>query len=260
MIRRLLAAALLAAATGLSTGAAGEARLLSTAGEIIIRPLAHASVALHIRERVIYVDPWTRALQVSVPASDLILITDADGGAHHLDPTAIQRVRARGGVVVIPAAGLGKVPDGVVMRNGDRQSFGDVTVEAIPAYDLLPGEPFHAKGAANGYVVTLGDRRILFAGVTECVQEIRSLRNVDVAFLPMNLPNGRMSPAAVAECVRAFRPTIVYPYHYDQGYIGRLGGRGSADGSKAAAASVRVLADALDGVAEVRTANWYPAR
>ena len=118
----------------------------------------------------------------------------------------------------------------------------------------------HAKGVANGYVLTLGGKRVYFAGVTECVPEIKALRNIDVAFLPMNLPHGRMTPSAVAECVRSFRPAVVYPYHYDQGYIARLAGRGDPAGAAQAADSVKTLAAALKGVAEVRQAEWYPVR
>ncbi len=235
-----------------------EERLRSSAGDIVLRPLAHASVQVDFGGRTIYVDPWTGADLSSAPPSDLILITDADAGAHHLDPAALQKVRRPGGVVVMPASGRSKVPDGVVLPNGASRSFDGVTVEALAAYDLMPGEPFHAKGVANGYVLTMGDRRILFAGVTECVDEIKALRNIDVAFMPMNLPNGRMTPEAVAACVRSFHPSVVYPYHYDQGYIARRAGRGDPQGAATAAASVRALASALKGVAEVREGAWYP--
>jgi L-ascorbate metabolism protein UlaG (beta-lactamase superfamily) len=146
------------------------------------------------------------------------------------------------------------------MGNGATRTFGDVTVEALAAYDIIAGEPYHPKGQANGYLLTLGGRRVYFAGVTECVPEIRALRDIDVAFMPMNLPHGRMKPEAVAECVRSFRPKVVYPYHYDQGYTARLAGRGDPAVAIAAAASVRALADALKGVADVREANWYPVR
>jgi L-ascorbate metabolism protein UlaG (beta-lactamase superfamily) len=237
-----------------------EERLASAAGDIVIRPLAHASVQIEFGGRAIYVDPWSGADLSAAPKSDLIVITDADAGAHHLDPAALQRLRTASGVVVIPSAGAGKVADGVVLANGASRSFGDVTVEAVPSYDVTPGAPFHPKGIANGYVLTLGGRRVYFAGVTECVPEIRALRDIDIAFMPMNLPNGRMSPSAVADCVRSFRPKIVYPYHYDQTYIARLAGRARGGDGAAAAASVRTLALALEGVADVRAAEWYPMR
>jgi L-ascorbate metabolism protein UlaG (beta-lactamase superfamily) len=123
----------------------------------------------------------------------------------------------------------------------------------------MPGEPFHAKGVSNGYLLTIGGRRIYFGGVTECVPEIRALRNIDVAFVPMNSPNGRMTPAAVADCVRSFAPKVVYPYHYDQGYIARRAGRRGAPDAAPPDDSVRWLAGALRGVADVRLAGWYPA-
>jgi L-ascorbate metabolism protein UlaG (beta-lactamase superfamily) len=238
---------------------AGDERFPAAGGELVIRPLAHASVAVEFGGRVLYVDPWSGADLSGQPQSDLILVTDADAGAHHLDPAAIQKLRRPGGAVVIPAAAASKVPDGTVMANGTSRAFGNITVEAVPSYDLRPGEPFHAKGAANGYLLTIGGKRVYFAGVTECVPEIRALRDIDVAFLPMNLPNGRMTPAAVAECVRSVMPKIVYPYHYDQGYLARRAGRGGGDGSEAAA-SVQRLAESLKGVAEVRSADWYPAK
>lgn len=255
-------AALLAvavAAVPAAFAATTEERLASAAGPIVIHPLAHASVRIDFAGRSIYVDPWSGATLSGLPKADLIVVTDADSGAHHLDVAALKQVRSEGGTVVIPASGAAKVPDGVVLGNGESKTFGNVTVEAVAAYDLTPGDPFHAKGVANGYVLTLGGKRVYFAGVTECVPEIKSLRNIDIAFLPMNLPNGRMVPSVVAECVRSFHPGIVFPYHYDQGYIARRAGRADPAGAATAAASVGKLADALKGVAEVRDANWYPA-
>jgi len=90
-----------------------------------------------------------------------------------------------------------------------------VQVESIAAYDIKPGEPSHPKGEANGYLVTLGGKRLYFAGVTECVPEIQTLRDIDIAFMPMNLPLERMTPAAAADCVKALMPKVVYLYHYD---------------------------------------------
>ncbi|HUR34970.1 MAG TPA: MBL fold metallo-hydrolase [Vicinamibacterales bacterium] len=259
MRRHCLLAALLAATVGVAVLPAEE-RLSSAAGDIVIQPLAHASVHIQVGGRSIYIDPWSGGPLASLPTSDLIIVTDADNGAHHLDPKALLQLRRAGGTVVVPASGTAKVPDGVVLGNGVSKRFGDVLVEAVAAYDLTPGDPFHAKGVGNGYVLTLGGKRVYFAGVTECVPEIQALRNIDVAFMPMNLPNGRMTPAAVAECARSFRPKVVYPYHYDQGYLARLAGRGDSAGAATAAASVRALADALKGVAEVREGNWYPVK
>src|SRR4029450_4048068 len=108
------------------------------------------------------------------------------------------------------------------MANGERATEGGVTVEAIPAYDIIQGPPEHPKGKSNGYVITLGGTRIYVAGVTECVAEVRALKNIDVAFMPMNIPLKRMTPPAAAECVKAIAPKIVYLYHYDQQAAAKL--------------------------------------
>jgi L-ascorbate metabolism protein UlaG (beta-lactamase superfamily) len=243
-----------------STGARADERLSSTAGDIVLRPMAHSSVQIDFGGRTIYVDPWSGADLANARPADLIIVTDADSGAHHLDPKALVKVRQPGGTVLMPASGSAKVPDGVVLANGATKTVGNVTVDAVAAYDLTPGDPFHAKGVANGYVLTMGGKRVFFAGVTECIPEIAALRDIDVAFMPMNLPNGRMTPNAVADCVRRFKPKVVYPYHYDQGYIARLAGRGDSKSAADAAASVKTLAALLQGVAEVREGNWYPVR
>jgi L-ascorbate metabolism protein UlaG (beta-lactamase superfamily) len=253
-------AATLLCTLALSFGAQAEDRFPSSAGDIVVYPMVHGSVRVDFAGRTIYIDPWAAVDLSAAPKSDLVIVTDADTGAHHLDPTALARVRNPGSTVVMPATGKEKVPDGVVLPNGATRSFGNVTVEAIAAYDIIPGEPYHPKGQANGYLLTFGGKRVYFAGVTECVPEIKSLRNIDIAFVPMNLPNGRMTPAAVADCVRSFKPKVVYPYHYDQGYNARRAGRGDPKGAAEAAASVRTLATSLEGVAEVREANWYPEK
>lgn len=240
-------------------GASAE-RFAARGGDVVVQPMVHASVRVEYGGKVIYVDPWSRSDLAGAPPADLILITDADAGGHHLDTAALQRLRKDGTTVVTPASGRAKVPDGVVMANGEQRTFGDIAVEAVGSYDLLPGDPFHAKGVANGYVVGVGGMRILFAGVTECVPEIRALRNIDVMFVPMNLPNRRMTPPAAAACVEVLKPKVAFPYHYDQDYTARLAGRGSQAAADAAAQSVRVLADALKGHVDVRAADWYPAR
>jgi L-ascorbate metabolism protein UlaG (beta-lactamase superfamily) len=240
---------------------AADDRIPATGGDIVIHPLAHASVQLEHAGTVIQVDPWSRADLNAARPADLILITDADSGMHHLDPAAIQRLRKPGAPVLIPAAGKALVADGVTIANGEKRELLGLRIEAVAAYDLIAGEPYHPKGEANGYVVSIGGKRIYFAGVTECVAEMRALRDIDVAFMPMNLPQGRMTPAAVADCLRALKPKVVYPYHFDQGYIPRLSGREAtpAAGNRTASDSVRSLADLLrpEGI-DVRLGDWYP--
>jgi L-ascorbate metabolism protein UlaG (beta-lactamase superfamily) len=161
---------------------------------------------------------------------------------------------------VIPASGKAKIPDGIVLPNGERTVAATIAVEAIGAYDMTPGEPYHPKGEANGYVVTLGGKRIYFAGVTECVPEIRALRDIEVVFMPVILPAQRMQPAAAAECVKALKPKIVYPYHYDQAYAARMTNpRAPAGDDAAIAAGVAAFKKALAGEPiEVRIGSFYP--
>jgi L-ascorbate metabolism protein UlaG (beta-lactamase superfamily) len=258
MIHRAGLITLLLSAAIVSTRAADD-RIAAAGGDVTIRPLAHASVQLEHAGMVIQVDPWSRADLSTARPADLILITDADAGAHHLDLAAIQRLRKPGAPVIIPAAGTEKVADGLTMAYGEQRELLGLRIEAVGAYDLTPGEPYHAKGKANGYVVAIGGKRIYVAGVTECVPEMRALRNIDVAFMPMNLPQGRMAPAAVADCLKALKPKVAYPYHFDQGYIPRLSGRGAAPGERPVAETLRKLADMLKGEPiEVRVGNWYP--
>ena len=153
-----------------------------------------------------------------------------------------------------------------MLANGEKKTVAGITVEAIAAYDIKPGEPSHPKGKANGYLVSFGGKRIYIAGVTECVPEIRALRDIDVAFIPMNLPLDRMRPAAAAECVSAIKPRVVYVYHYDQSYAARLtnpasGASGTGGAGPNIAASLQAFRDALKGQPiEVRDGDWYPKR
>ena len=166
-------------------------------GDVEITTFIHSSIQIEHAGKVIQVDPWSLADLSQAKPADLILITDDVG--HHLDVKAIARLRKAGAPVVIAANGRQQVPDGVVMNNGDTMTFGAITVDAIGAYDIKPGEPYHPKGEANGYVISVGGKRIYVVGVTECVPEVKAVKNVDVAFFPVNLPLARMEPAAAID-------------------------------------------------------------
>ena len=213
-------------------------------GDILITPVTHASVQIEFAGKVIHVDPWfsdrTDTDYAQAKQADLVLITGSEND--HLDLAALKKVSRRGTVIVIPAAGLEKIPGGVVIGNAESTTIAGVAIEAVPSYDLIPGEPFHPKGRGNGYVITLGGKRIYFSGVTECVPEVQALRNIDVAFLMMNLPHGRMTAEAAAACVRAFKPGVVYPYHYRTGNVTEFRDR------------------LAGGTTEVRLRDWYPVR
>lgn len=229
-----------------------------TYGDITITTFTHSDIQLEHGGKVVHIDPWSVSDLSTAKPADLILITDDVG--HHLDVKAIARLRKPGAPVVIPASGRQAVPDGIVMANGETREVAGITVEATPAYDVTPGESFHPKGEANGYILTLGSsRRIYVVGVTECVPEIRGARNIDVVFFPMNLPAARMEPAAAIACISAMtpKPTVVYPYHYDQEWA-----RPVATGGKRPQPSTRGLKELSDALSrqkiEVRLANWYP--
>ena len=241
-----------------SLSAQSSDRISADGGDIVFTPLVHASVQVEYAGTVIHVDPWSAGDLSQAKPADLILVTDDPG--HHLDPTAIAQLRKPGAPVVLTATARAKF-DGSVLSNGQTGVFAGISVEAIPAYDLTPGRPVHPKGEANGYVVTLGGKRIFFAGVGECVPEIQALRDIDVAFMPMNLPVDRMRPIPAAECVKTFKPKVVYLNHYDQGYAGWLGnpGRPRPGGAQDTAATIQAFRDAIEGESiEFRDGAWYP--
>jgi len=221
-----------------------------TVGGVTITPLLHSSVQLEGDGKVVQIDPWSRADLSRAKPADLILVTDDP--IHHLDPKAIAQLRKPGAPVLLPAASQAKFAEGTTIANGETRTVAGIRVEAVGAYDIKLGEPSHPKGKANGYVVTLAGQRIYFAGVTECVAEMRALRDIDVAFVPMNLPLERMTPSAAADCVNAFRPKVVYLYHYDQSWAGS----GTAMVNRAA--SVDAFREALAKGIEFRDADWYP--
>ena len=211
-------------------------------GEIRVTPILHGSLQLEFGGTVIYVDPWSRGDYSAAPKADLILVTDIHGD--HLDVDMIAQLRRDGTVLVVPAAAADEVEGEVVMGNGESRQLAGIGVEAVPMYNLERGPEegglFHEKGRGNGYVLTLGGKRIYIAGDTACIAEMRQLTAVDVAFVPMNLPY-TMTPGEAAECVKAFQPSIVYPYHY----------RGSDLGEFTAA-----LEDEPE--IEIRLREWYP--
>jgi L-ascorbate metabolism protein UlaG (beta-lactamase superfamily) len=224
-------------------------------GDVEITTFIHSSIQLEHGGKVIHVDPWSLGDLSKAKPADLILITDDVG--HHLDVKAIARVRKPGAPIVIAANGSKLVPDGIVMANGETREVAGVKIEAIGAYDLTPGDSFHPKGEANGYVITLGATRIYVVGVTECVPDVRAVKNVDVAFFPLNLPAARMEPAAAIACIQAIAPKVVYPYHYDQEWVRPVPAGGSRP--MPTTRGLQELKAALEPrQIEVRLANWYP--
>ncbi len=193
-------------------------------GELEISFLGHGTLMFSVGDLVVHVDPWSRmADYTELPDADLILVTHEHGD--HLDSDAIAEIRESGTEIVLTAVCAERLEGGIVMENGDSRTLRGVTVEAVPAYNLVHtrdnGDPFHPKGRGNGYVISFGDTRVYVAGDTENTPEMKSLQDIDVAFLPMNLPY-TMTPEMVADAARAFKPRILYPYHYGDTNLSEL--------------------------------------
>lgn len=190
--------------------------LPTSAGDLTITFIGHGSLMFGFGGKTFQVDPYGKlADYAALPKADAILITHEH--SDHLDPVAIRTLRTADTVVLVAPCCAGKIEGGLVMTNGAVRAVLGIKVEAVPAYNIVNkrdnGQPFHPRGAGNGYVLTFGDKRVYVAGDTENTPEVKALAGIDVAFLPMNLPY-TMTPEMVSDAVRAFRPKILYPYHY----------------------------------------------
>jgi L-ascorbate metabolism protein UlaG (beta-lactamase superfamily) len=223
----------LLAVTALAAAALAANRtdtLPATGGDILITPIMHSSVQLEYAGKVIQIDPVAKYDNVELPLlgkfdalkqADVILITDIH--PENLDIDEITKLRKSGAPVVMPAsvaaqAGA-KIPGPtIVIANGETKSVAEVSVEAVPMYNIdhgpKPGEVFHPKGRGNGYILTLGGKRLYLMGDTECTPEAKAVKDIDVAFVPMNMPQ-TMTPGDAAECIKTFQAKIAYPYHYE---------------------------------------------
>ena len=184
-------------------------------GDLRIGFLGHGSLMFTFNDIVVYVDPLSGMTDYAALKADLVLITHEHGD--HLDPKAIALAGKEGTVVVAPEKCASAVGACVVMKNGDTRTAAGLKIEAVPAYNVVhlrdDGQPYHPRGAGNGYIVTFGDKRVYIAADTENTPEMKALQDIAAAFLPMNLPY-TMSPEMVADAARAFRPAVLYPYHY----------------------------------------------
>ncbi len=203
-----------------------ETDLISTpAGNLSITFLGHGSLLMGINGMNVYVDVYGEVADYSkLPKADFILLTHEH--FDHLDPKALAAIRTDKTVLVCTEACKQQLQGGIVMHNGDKQTLAGIPVEAVPAYNVVhkrpSGDPFHPKGSGNGYILTFGGKRIYIAGDTENIPEMKSLKDIDIAFLPMNLPY-TMTPEMVADAAKAFHPRILYPYHYGDTNLAVLG-------------------------------------
>jgi L-ascorbate metabolism protein UlaG (beta-lactamase superfamily) len=229
-----------ASAVGANAGTRATDHFATAKGPLDVTPLNHASVLFGWSGKSIYADPTMVALaDPTLPKADVIFLTDIH--PDHLDPAAIGRLSKEGTLVVGPPAVAEKAHVDVVMKNGDTQDVAGVSAEAVPMYNLVrgpaPGKLFHDKGRGNGYVLDFGGLRVYLSGDTECTPEMRALQRIDVAFVCMNLPY-TMPPPEALQCVEAFRPKVLFPYHY----------RGS---------DLSELKELSAQGVEVRSRNWY---
>jgi L-ascorbate metabolism protein UlaG (beta-lactamase superfamily) len=166
--------------------------------------------------KVIHIDPVSRyADYEKLPKADLILITHSHGD--HLDPKTIDLLKKESTEVVLTKICNEKYTGTAIMENGDSGEFAGIKTDAVPAYNIQhmrsEGNPFHPKGEGNGYVLHFADKKVYVAGDTENIPEMAGLKNIDIAFLPMNLPY-TMTPEMVADAANTFKPKFLYPYHY----------------------------------------------
>jgi L-ascorbate metabolism protein UlaG (beta-lactamase superfamily) len=240
------------AATSTDSGARQRDVIETSSGKIAITPLHHASILLELDSHAVYVDPAKEASYDGLPKGVAIFVTDIHGD--HMDAATIEKLSDSETIVIAPQAVADKLPKTIahvhVMKNGDVSSskaaivpqIPALAVEAIPMYNKVrgpgAGKFYHDKGRGNGYVLSFGGKRIYVSGDTECIDEMKALKNIDVAFVCMNLPY-TMPPSEAGECIAAFQPKIVYPYHYRE-----------SDPSE-------IKSKLGDKSIEVRLRNWY---
>jgi L-ascorbate metabolism protein UlaG (beta-lactamase superfamily) len=234
------------ASTVASADALTGDHLPTSAGDAVLHPVNHASVVVGWNGFTLHVDPVGGAAAFTgLPKPDLILVTHSHGD--HFNAATLDALRKTNTLIVTPAAVFASLSASlkeltIPLANGQSTnlvSLVGLTVEAVPAYNAN-----HPKGAGNGYVLTLGDRRLYFSGDTEDVAEMRALTDIDAAFLCMNVPF-TMTVAKAASAVRAFQPRYVYPYHYR-----------NQDGTFANLESFRQQVGSDVGV-EIRLRRWY---
>jgi L-ascorbate metabolism protein UlaG (beta-lactamase superfamily) len=220
-------------------------------GALIVQPVQHASLIFTVHGITIYADPSGADNYKGQTPPDIILITDIHGD--HFDIKTIEAVKKTGTVLVVPQVVADKLSPAdkaqlIVLKNGDQTTQSGISIRAIPMYNL-PESPtaMHTKGRGNGYVLGIGGKLIYLSGDTQGIPEMRALKNIDVAFICMNLPY-TMDVKEAADAVLAFKPKIVYPYHY-------RGKDGLSDVN-----AFKSLVEAGDKNIEVRLRNWYPGK
>lgn len=188
--------------------------------DLVVQPVNHASLVLRFGPLTIYSDPVGPAARYAdLPRADLIFLTHEHGD--HCDPATIdlllgETTRILGARSAIAMLGEGAIKQSELIVQGETVQAKGIAIEAIPAHNLSTEKlGFHPKGVGNGYVLTLGGKRIYIPGDTEDTEEMLALKNIDIAFLPMN--KYTMSGPQAASAAKTFKPRVVYPFHYLHG-------------------------------------------
>ena len=215
-------------------------------GSITIQPIQHGTLALSWNSTSIYVDPTGGAEAFSgLNKPDLILITDIHGD--HMNVETLESLDTENTVLIAPQAVKSSLPEDLankvtVLANGEETEIMKLNIRATPMYNLPQDDSSrHPKGRGNGYILHMGGKNIYISGDTEDIEEMRSLSEIDVAFVCMNLPY-TMDINQAADAVLDFKPHIVYPYHY----------RGQDT------EAFKKLVNSKNSDIEVRLRNWYP--
>ena len=204
--------------SGFSQDVPAVDKINTSLGVVDLHFIGHGSLMFALKDYFIYIDPVrTSGSYDKLPKADLILVTHEHGD--HLDKDLINTLRKDATVMLASEKAAAAVPWSKTMKNGDSEVVNGITIQAVPAYNIInvraPGQPFHPKGVGNGYVITIGDKKIYVAGDTENISEMSQLKGIYIAFLPMNLPY-TMTPAMVRDAALSFKPAVLYPYHYGE--------------------------------------------
>lgn len=218
-------------------------------GNIKIQPITHGTLVLTFNGKTIYIDPYGGSEGFKGIANpDYILITDIHGD--HLNIETLETLNTKGSQFITPQTVADKLPEAykqqlTILENGQSVHRGDLYITAIPMYNL-PEAPDtkHTKGRGNGYIINMGGKNIYISGDTEDIIEMRNLRDIDVAFVCMNLPY-TMDVNQAASAVLEFKPKIVYPYHY----------RGKPDFSDTK--EFKSIVNKENSEIDVRLRDWY---
>lgn len=225
--------------------------LLNKKGNVDIIPIFHAAAVLQWNGEIVYADPYGGAERYKgMKAPDVILITHEHGD--HLDEATLSGLDLTKTELIAPQKVVDQLRNKsfakiTVLGNGQNATVKNIKIEAVGMYNIPEETARHKKGVGNGYVVTIGGKRFYFSGDTDGTPDMRSLKNIDVAFVCMNPPY-TMDVAPAADAVLAFKPKIVYPYHYRQ------------PANKLSDVELfKKLVNDKDPKIDVRLRNWYQA-